>query len=67
MDTGPRVDTGNHVDTGYQVDTEHVVDTRNHVEERRGKKMAVIDLDDIAAAEERRTTSPATPKGKLYM
>jgi hypothetical protein len=66
MDTGHRLDTGNHVDTAYQMDTGHVVDTRNSVEERRGKKMAVIDLDDIAAAEERRTTSQATPKGNLY-
>ncbi len=66
MNTGHVVDTRNHVDTGYQMDTGHVVDTRNPVEERRGKKMAVINLDDIAAAEERRTTSPVTPKGKLY-
>jgi hypothetical protein len=73
MEVLHREDIGHHVDTvhpvaiGYQMDTGHVMDTRNHVEERRGKKMAVIDLDDIAAAEERRTTSPATPKGKLNM
>ncbi len=66
MDTGHRLDSGNHVDTGYQMDTGHVVDTKNSVDEKRGKKMAVIDLDDIAAAEKRRTTSPVTPKGKLY-
>jgi len=51
-----------------QLDPGRQKEIGQHVEQKRGKKMAAIDLEDLAAAEGRQTTTPGssvTSRGKV--